>query len=98
MFPVPDGEVPYEEAWVRLPGSDGPFVAMEDTTRCFVQAGDHAITVVGTGRRLAAQYQVRRRDEWMTALHIGPRTERLPGSGNRPEWPVVCEGTTPVAA
>ncbi len=61
-FPAATGAVAYEEAWVRLPGSDGPSGALDTDDSASVRVGDHRITVIDQrrrGGRFAAVYSRR---------------------------------------
>jgi hypothetical protein len=99
MFPTADGEVPYEEEWVRLPGSDGPFLALEGEAACLVRVGDHAITVVderAEGGDMSAAYCVRDDEGWVLVYAIGAGAGALPDPSDPPDWPVIHRGTVGV--
>lgn len=89
----PGGMAPYVEVWVRAPGSDGAFLAMEAPSASLVVTGDHAATVVGTGRSLVAAYRVRTAGDWRLALGLGDGAAELPGPARLPDWPIVHDGT-----
>jgi len=99
MFPTGDGEVPYEEVWVRLPDADGPWQVLEAPKACLVRVGRHSITVVDRrpgGGEFAACYRMLARGGWRTALAIGDAT-RLPAPGDAPrDWRVVHAGDSSV--
>ena len=100
LFPTPQGEVPYVEVWVRLPGGDGPFLAMEDRQSCLVRVGDHAITVVDgrpDGGSFSAAYRVLGPSGWSLIHAIGDGA-RLPDPADLPDWPIMHRGTTEVSA
>jgi len=99
MFPTPDGEVPYEEIWVRLPGGDGPYLAMVAGRACLVRVGDHAITVRDdrpVGGTFSAAYRVLEPAGWVLLHAIGTDAARLPDPGDLPDWPLVHRGVTEV--
>jgi hypothetical protein len=95
MFPTADGAVAYEERWVRLPESRGPFLALEGDATCMVRSGSHVITVADqrpTGGEFAAAYRRLRDGAWATVLTIGP-ADRLPSPDDAPEgWQIVHRG------
>jgi hypothetical protein len=88
-FPTRDGAVPYEEVWVRAPGSDGPWQVYETADGCLVRVGDHAITAVA-GDGFAACYRTRRVDVWHEEFSIG-RGAGLPAP-DAVDWPCVHAG------
>jgi hypothetical protein len=80
----PDGPVGYTEVWRRLPGSDGPHLAMtrEDGRGTLVRTGDHVLTVVDdrpAGGAHRACYRTATVHGWTVALVLGPGAEHLPG-------------------
>jgi hypothetical protein len=98
VFPTRDGDVGYEEVWIRMPGSRGRFLALEGPAACLVRVGDHAITVRDrrpAGGTFDAVY--RRFDDgtWATVAVIG--SDRcLPSPADPPsEWSVVHTGVCP---
>lgn len=95
-FPTAEGPVPYEEAWVRLPGGCGPYLAMESPTAVLVQVGEHAITVVDAragGGTFVAVYRTLGAAGWSAVATIGGEAEALPGPEDPPDWAVVHRGT-----
>jgi hypothetical protein len=101
LFPTPDGPVPYEEVWVRLPSGCGDFLALEGPDACLVQVGDHAVTVVDgrtRGGAFAAVYRRREAGVWVVQTSIGAAAESLPGVDDPPAWTVIHRGTAAVSA
>jgi hypothetical protein len=101
LFPTGDGAVTYEEVWVRLPGDGGPSVSLEAGHACLVRVGDHAITVVDErlgGGEFRACYRVFGAGGWSVAAVIGDDAAGLPGPDILPDWPVIHQGATEVAA
>jgi|HubBroStandDraft_4_1064222.scaffolds.fasta_scaffold574065_1 hypothetical protein len=102
IFPTPDGAVPYEEIWVRLPDADGPWQVLEAPHACLVRVGRHSITVVDRragGGRFAACYRVQRSGRWRIELAIGEATPvaALPAPGDVPrDWRLVHAGDSSV--
>jgi len=94
MFPTSDGEAAYVEEWVRLPGSDGPFLALEADDACMVRAGDHAITMLRADDGVTAVYRTRRDGSWADILTVGIAPSH--GPDDPPMWPVIHRGTTEV--
>jgi hypothetical protein len=95
-FPTASGSVPYEEVWVRLPGGENPWLAMEADGACLIRVGDHAITVVDhrhAGGEFAACYRVLGPDGWRTTAAIGPAAT-LPGPDESTSgWRVIHSGS-----
>jgi hypothetical protein len=100
-FPTATGSVPYEEAWARLPGGDGRFLALEGPDACLIRVGDHALTVVddrAEGHEFAACYRVLLRGRWTEVAMIGDG-DRLPGPQQPPPgWRIVHTGAADVVA
>ena len=96
LFPTPTGSVCYEEIWERLPGSDGPFVALEARDTCLVRTGRHALTVVDgrpNGHPFSACYCVFVEGRWQATAFLGDGGG-LPEPDNPPAaWTVVHRGT-----
>ena len=94
-FPTPSGAVSYEEVWERLPGDDGPFVALEAPDACLVRVGRHAATVVDgrrSGLAFSACYRVHADGRWHAVAVIGDGAG-LPGPDDAPrKWTVVSRG------
>lgn len=98
LLPGLAGPVAYEERWLPLEGSGGPYLALEAPHGCMVQAGDHALTIVAAreaGGELRAAYRVRRGGGWALVHSVGAATD-VPGPEDPPAWPVVDQGTAPV--
>jgi HRI1 protein len=77
-FAGPDGPVPYEEVWRRLPGDEGGMAALrsEDPPARLVQVGGHRIVVVdrrASGGGFAARYETRTTGgrTWAVGLTLG---------------------------
>jgi hypothetical protein len=98
MFPTGRGTIAYEEVWVRLPGGDSPWLALESPGRCLVRVGNHAITVVDArdgGGSFAAVYRVLTPEGWRAEATIGA-VDGLPDpdtAADEPGWKVVHRGT-----
>jgi len=98
LFPTGDGSVGYEETWVRLADSDGPYLAMESANEAFVRVGDHAIGISdrrADGGGFAAAYWRCRDGAWEVGAAIGdgaglPHPDRM--DAGRPGWLVVEHG------
>ena len=78
-FAGPDGRVPYEEVWRRLPGGEGETAALrsDDPPARLVQVGAHRLIVVdrrATGGDFAARYETRTGTEWAPRLTLGDPT------------------------
>jgi hypothetical protein len=101
MFPTADGSVPYEEVWVPLARSTGPWLAMEAERGCLVRVGDHAITVLderGTGGGFTACYRILGDDGWVVVATVGSdaRADALPRPDDLPtDWRVIHTGNAP---
>jgi hypothetical protein len=95
MFPTADGEISYEEIWVQMPGSRGPFLALEGPGSCLVQVGDHAITVQDRrpdGGTFDAVYRHFDDGAWTSIAVIGSDCD-LPTPADAPsDWCVVHSG------
>jgi hypothetical protein len=97
-FPTPDGSVRYEEEWVRLEGSAGPYLALESANEMFVRVGAHAIGIAdrrSDGGGFGAAYWRRRDDGWEIQTAIGenvglPHPDGVQSKG--PGWLVVEQG------
>jgi hypothetical protein len=98
LFPTLDGSVRYEETWVRLDDSDGPYLAMESPQGAFVCVGGHAIGIAdrrSDGGGFAAAYWRHRDDGWEIRAAIGdseglPHPDGIHAGG--PGWLVVEQG------
>jgi hypothetical protein len=89
-FTGPDGPVPYEEVWRRLPGGVGGRAALrsDEPPARVVQVGGHRIVVVdgrATGGGFAARYDARSPDgasagdgPWVTGLALGDQATLPP--------------------
>jgi Protein HRI1 len=77
MFPTATEPVRYEEFWVPLDDSHGPYLALESPQDVFVRVGAHAIGISdrrADGAGFAAAYWRRRADGWRTDASIGDCT------------------------
>jgi hypothetical protein len=98
QFPTLDGSMPYEELWVRAPGSDGPWEAFIAPHACLVRAGSHAITVCDSrsrGEGFAACYRVQEAGRWEPRLSIGDTAALPDPDAFMPsDWRLVGAGHT----
>jgi hypothetical protein len=98
VYPTLDGSVRYEETWIPLDGSDGPYLAAESASEAFVRVGDHAIGISDRragGGVFAAAYWCHRDGAW----RVGAAIEDSAGlahpdrmCANGPGWLVVERG------
>jgi hypothetical protein len=96
LFPTLDGSVRYEETWVRMDGSDGPYLAVESDGGMLVRVGAHAIGISdlrADGGGFGATYWRRRDDDWEIQAAIGDSLPDPDGfRTDGPGWLVVEQG------
>ena len=74
LFPTVEGSVRYEEFWIPLDESHGPYLAVESPHDVFVRVGAHAIGIAdrrAEGGPFAAAYWRLGHDGWRIQSSIG---------------------------
>jgi len=100
LFPTLGGSVRYEEAWIPLDASNGPYLATESASEAFVRVGNHAIGISdrrADGGGFAAAYWRHRDGAWQVGAAIGdtdglPHPGRMRADALAPGWLVVEHG------
>jgi hypothetical protein len=88
VWASPDGDVPYLEVWVPMPGGEGPMLALrcEDPPARLVRVGEHAIVLLddrATGGEYRGRYDRLVDGTWQAQESLGD-ADALPAPPDEP--------------